>query len=343
MTRTLIQHDESLLPHAPDVLERETLDNGFSAGWGLHHQPSERYILDCHTHMWTNTAANVQRWVNNYYERAGAMRLRRHVALDGSPKNAAAFAKVSAKDDRFLWLVWPHYGKPNLKFFKKASKLPGFSGLKLHNYSVIEEGAKPECWQTREWDDMFAFCAEIKKPVLWHVTQRLTDSPYMGGGRNSYWKVGWPKGVKYGNQDLLDVFIDVVQRHPKTQFIGAHHLHIGPEKLSALFDTHDNLFTDLSCGNIVRIGDDLYEDDRQRWRRYALKYSARLLFGTDCVLGSTAGLWYLWETLAAHIRFLHQLRLPKEVLEKIAHENFERLAGLQPVELKNADWLAVRP
>ena len=128
MTRTLIQHDESLAPHAPDVLERETSDNAFSAGWGLHHQPSERYILDCHTHMWTSTAASVQRWVNDYYERAGAMRLRRHVALDGSPKNAAAFAKVSAKDDRFLWLVWPHYSKPNLKFFKKASKLPGFSG-----------------------------------------------------------------------------------------------------------------------------------------------------------------------------------------------------------------------
>src|SRR5476649_972839 len=99
-----VTHNETLSPHAPDVLERETSDDGFSAGWGLHHLPAERYIIDCHTHMWATTAASVQRWVDDYYARAGAMRLRRHVALDGSPKNAAAFAKVSAKDDRFLWL-----------------------------------------------------------------------------------------------------------------------------------------------------------------------------------------------------------------------------------------------
>ena len=337
------RHNEVLEPHAPDVLEREHLDGGFSAGWGLHKQPSETYILDCHTHMRAPNAAAMQRALDQYYARAGAMRLRRHVGLDGNPKSVPHYAKVSAKDDRFLWKVWPHHNAPNLKFLKKASRLPGFSGLKLHNHSVIIEGAKPSCWQTKAWDEVFAFMGETGKPVLWHVTQRLTDCPYMGGGRNSYWKDGWKKGVRYGNREVLEVFLEKVEQHRRTAFIGAHHLHIGPQYTAKLFAQHPNLHVDLSCGNIVRMGDILFEADRRAWHAYATRWQDRLLFGTDCILGSTAGIWYLWETLAAHIRFLHQLHLGKDVLEKIAHANYERLAGLQPVALNSADWQAVRP
>lgn len=336
-------HDETRFPHAPDVLERETSDGGFSSGWGLHHPPSETYILDCHTHMKGTTERGVRKALDEFFVRAGALRLRRLVALDGNPKNAAAFTKAAAKDDRFLWLVWPHHRKPDLKFFKKAARMPGFTGLKLHNHAVIREGDSPDVWRTKAWDEVFACCGELGKPVLWHVTQRLTDCPYMGGGRNSYWKEGWPKGVKYGNRELLDVFLEKVRTHRATRFIGAHHLHIGPNLCGALLAEHSNLFVDLSCGNIVHDGDELYAEDRERWRSYALKYPERLLFGTDCALGGTAGLWYLWETLAAHVRFLRQLRLPKPVLEGVAHANFERLAGLPTVELNSADWLAVRP
>ncbi|MCW8130125.1 MAG: amidohydrolase family protein [Planctomycetota bacterium] len=336
-------HDERRQPHAPDVLERETLDGGFSAGWGLHQQPSETYILDCHTHMLAKKAPAILKALKGYYERAGAMRLRRHLALDGRPDRAAEFGKVSKKDDRFVWMSWIDHDQPDLKFFKKAAKLPGFCGLKLHNKKLIEQGAAPETWLSKAWDDFFDFCGEIGKPVLMHVTQRHTECPYMGGGRFSYWKVGWTKGVKYTNRDLLEVFLTQVKRHPKTTFIGAHHLHMGPEWVGRLFEEHPNLLVDLSCGNIVRFCDEMYEADRERWRNYALRWQDRILFGTDCALGGSAGYWYLWETLAAHIKFLHSLRLPQEALEKIAHANFERVAGLQPLALNGADWLFVRP
>ena len=71
------RHNEALEPHAPDVLERNHLDGGFSAGWGLHQQPSETYILDCHTHMRAPNAAALRKSLNAYFARAGAMRLRR--------------------------------------------------------------------------------------------------------------------------------------------------------------------------------------------------------------------------------------------------------------------------
>ena len=88
--------DEKKFPHAPDVLERETAEKGFSAGWGLHQTPAETYILDCHTHMAKKTAPALKKTLDAYFERAGAHRLRRLVAMDGNEENAAAFSKASA-------------------------------------------------------------------------------------------------------------------------------------------------------------------------------------------------------------------------------------------------------
>ena len=131
------RHNETTMPHAPDVLERRTADGGFSAGWGLHHTPSESYILDCHTHLLTDTAPTVRKALKDYYGRAGALRLGRHVALDGSARNMAAWAKVSASDDRLLWMLRMEPGAPDLRLLKRASKMPGFVGLKLLNISTI--------------------------------------------------------------------------------------------------------------------------------------------------------------------------------------------------------------
>ena len=75
------------------------------------------------------TERGVRKALDEFLVRAGALRLRRLVALDGNPKNAAAFAKAAAKDDRFLWLVWPHHRKPDLKFFKQAARMDALKRL----------------------------------------------------------------------------------------------------------------------------------------------------------------------------------------------------------------------
>ena len=42
---------EYLYPHASDVYERKTLDNGFSDGWGMHFIPITDKWINCHTHV----------------------------------------------------------------------------------------------------------------------------------------------------------------------------------------------------------------------------------------------------------------------------------------------------
>jgi predicted TIM-barrel fold metal-dependent hydrolase len=337
-----MSHDENRFPHADDCVERRTSDNGFSNGWGLHHKPAESYIVDCHTHMKVNTKEEVQNFITRFFERAAVWRLERLIALDGKPENIDAFAHVSEQDSRFLWLVWLRHDKPDIKFFRDASKKQGFAGLKLHNQFVIQDGHAHTVWQSPEWAEIFDLCAELKKPVLWHVTQRHTQAPYTGGGKDSYWKIGWPKGVKYTNQDLLDIFLERVEKHKRTNFIGPHHLHMGIEKVGAFLKKYDNLSIDFSVGNIVRPFDEMYPADRETWRNYTIQFQDRLMFGTDCAFGVAENLWYLWETLAAHIRFIHQLNLPKAALEKVMHENIERLVGLEPIIPKPV-WGFVRP
>jgi predicted TIM-barrel fold metal-dependent hydrolase len=337
-----MSHDENRFPHASDFFERRTSDNGFSEGWGSHHQPAETYIVDCHTHMAGKTKDEIQKFVTDFFERAGVWRLERLIALDGAPDVVDAFAQVSEQDQRFLWLVWIRHDKPDVKFLREASKKKGFSGLKLHNRFVIEQGDDHKVWRKPEWEEIFELCGELKKPILWHVTQRHTEAPYTGGGKDSYWKIGWPKGVKYTNQDVLDIFLERVEKHKKTKFIGPHHLHMGIEKVGSFLKKYDNLSIDLSVGNIVRRFDEMYPVDREEWRNHLIQFQDRILFGTDCAFGKTANLWYLWETLEAHIRFIHQLNLPKAALEKVMHENIEKLVGLEPIVPKPI-WGFVRP
>lgn len=340
--RSRHQENERDFPHALDVLQREHEEDGFSAGWGLHHLPSESYILDCHTHM-VAEPRKMKKVLDEFFERAASCRLRRLVALDAREETLDAFGALSKKDDRFLWLLNLRPEKPSLKLLRRAMKKPGFVGLKLHNSRILKGEIPLDSWRKPAWDQVFASLADAGKTVLWHVTQRMTACPYMGGGLHSYWKDGWKVGVDFGNKELMEVFLEKVDSHPDVPFIGAHHLHIGPESMAKLFRKHKNLYADLSCGNIIREGDTIREDDRLRWRKYILRCKKRLLFGTDNILGGTESLWYLWDSLIAHIRFIHQMRLTDEALELVTHGNFERLAGLEPPPINRGAWGAVRP
>ncbi|GMV79560.1 MAG: hypothetical protein AMXMBFR7_07440 [Planctomycetota bacterium] len=329
-------------PHAPDVAERESVDDGFSAGWGLQMQPSVKYWLDCHTHMSEKRAPDILESVAHWHGPMWGHRLRRHVAVDGYPDRADALAAAAKADDRFLWLCRMRFDAPDVKHLERCKDL-GAVGLKLHNAPLIESGAERRSVLSDEWQRVYRRAGELGLPVLWHVTQRHTASPYTGGGLHSYWKVGWPNGVKYTNEDLLSDFEEAVAAHRKTTFIGAHQLHIGPKRMAALFAKHPNLVVDTSIGCFVAADDTMYDEDRAVWRAFFIEHADRLLFGTDVVVSlASSKCELLRQHFLGHTRFIKQLRLPQEVLTKVAHANFERVAGI--AETANLfEWGALRP
>lgn len=319
-----------LCPHAPDVAERQTVDNGFSAGWGCQYLPSERYIVDVHTHCFGVTDRyEIFRMVDAFFSRAAAFRLGRVVALDASPENLESFVAVARFDPRFRFWVRGDDDKPDLEFIQKAVEA-GAVGLKILNIRIIRQAGDHKVWLTKPWQEIFAWLESRNLPVLWHVTQRHTAAPYMGGNLFSYWSEGWKNGAKFTNEDLLAVFLENVKRFRGIPFVGAHQLHIGWDRLAQLFAEHPNLHIDTSCGCIVRPTDQMCEQDRCKLNEFFRRWHDRILFGTDVGFEPGEIDEYLLQHLLNHIRFVHQLRLPEPELQAVMHANAERILRLEP-------------
>lgn len=329
-------------PHAADVYERETSDGGFSAGWGFHMKPSVRYWLDCHTHMREDPDPRaILAACATWHDTMWAHRLRRHVAVDGDHKNWQAFAAAAKADDRFLWCCRLTPDKPDVEHLERC-KEAGAVALKLHNAPLIGDAMDPQVVISPDWHRVYHRAGELNMPIVWHVTQRLTDCPYTGGGRDSYWKIGRPRGANFSNADLLSAFLEAVAANRNTTFIGAHQLHLGPQRLTTLFAEHPNLVVDTSIGCFVAADDVMYPEDAARWREFVIAHDERILFGSDVVMSrQSAATELLRQHFLGHVRWVKQLNLPQESLSRVAHQNFERLAKLKPVE--PFPWGALRP
>lgn len=327
-------------PHDPDVSRRDTEDGGFSRGWGFHMLASERYWLDSHSHFRFGSPDEGRAAITHWFERLEAWRLGQFVGVDGSPANLGVYAEV-ARDPRVVWLLWLPYNEPNLEACQRAFDL-GAGGLKVHNNLVITSGSDCHVWEDEGWARIFTEANQRRKPILWHVTQRVTASSYHGGGLHAYWEEGWKKGVTYTNEDLLQAHLRLLRAYPDIPFIGAHQHYLGLERLTDLFGSYPNLYIDTSVGGIVRWGDVMYPEDQERWRASVIRHADRFLFGTDSSVGESGALFEVnVQAFLNHVRFIHQLRLPDDVLQKVAWANCVRLYGLE--ERPSARRSSVRP
>ena len=321
-----------LYPHSPDVLERETADNGFSKGWGFHFQTSERYWIDCHVHV--RKVFDFQRYVDNWFDWSMAWRQAKFIAVDGRPEPSERgfsyeeLAEIVSNDSRMAFLYYPGIDMPDTGPLERALEL-GASGLKLWSPTFVLEGRPADEFEHPRWEGFFKIVNDRELPILWHVTQRLTDSPYTGGGRNAYWSEGWKKGVEYSNEELLQSFLRIAKAHPRGHFIGAHQLHLGLDRLEEIFEEYPNVYIDTSIGCFVRWGDEIYPEDQKKIRDFFIKYADRILFGTDIGMGKGYNLETEHLSLMGHIRFVRQLRLPYDELQKVSHENAEKLFRIE--------------
>jgi len=343
MSKLIYNHaSEEKYPHAPDLLEREFAENGFAKGWLMHAKPVPQYYFDSHVHysnkkdkvseslrLFANTVAklDVQRLlvIFQIYGKKWNVDMLSENIMDGFPyfttDEIRQFIDLFNNNDRLFWSAYLNYQSPEKELVHAAADM-GARCMKLHNAPQIEDNAPYDLWYSTDWQDAFKAMAERKLPVLWHVTQRLPSSAYTGGNRNVYWTNGWKNGVAYNNEDLLQVFLTCCRRNPGVNFIGAHQLHIGWERLDELFTGNPNLYVDTTVGCILRMYDDFYPHDKEYLRSVFIRWADRILFGTDS-FGNYSELNYL-----QHMRFITSLDLPQDALDKICHGNLERLCGV---------------
>jgi len=338
---------EAECPHGGDVLEREITDGGFSSGWAMHVKPVPRYYFDAHVHFAAGTCEGLRLAEAAAIDAKRAMELGVHRALViinlfGARRNHAMrtgdvmdnfpyFAPEALPQlladipEGMHWAAYLNYKSPEPALVQAAAA-HGARCIKLHNAAQIEDNAPCGLWLSEDWQAAFAEIAACGLPVLWHVTQRLTDCPYTGGARNAYWAKGRANGVRYTNEDLLQVFLQCCRLHPSIPFIGAHQLHIGWDRLDDLFTQHPNLYVDATVGCVLRENDVLYPQDKKYLREMFIRRADRILFGSDVCWGEAH---FDAEDYKKHQRFLCALDLPGDVLDMVCHGNAERLFCLE--------------
>lgn len=239
---------------------------------------------------------------------------------------------------RFEDIDAPNYGG------KKAAELEqavsdGARGLKIHKVlglTVRDRSSRIVPVDDSRFDPVFEKAAELDVPILLHVSDPA--SFFLPVDRHNpsyvilrYWYPEWSfYGPEYPDKmEILKQRDNVLERHPETIFIGAHHGNY-PENLgyvASLLDRYDNFYVEFSA-RYKTLGLQPYTT-----RRHFIKYQDRILFGTD---GCPNIPQY-----RAYFRFLetedeyfdgrpwgdriYGINLPDGVLEKIYRKNAEKI------------------
>lgn len=186
-------------------------------------------------------------------------------------------------------------------------------------------------------DPIWEKAGELGVPVLIHVADPVAFF-WPLDNTNERWDelVDIPDAHWYGKDyppfiQLIEGLLDVVRKHPKTTFIGAHVLSYAEnlKYVAKALDTYPNLYVDFG----ERIG----ELGRQPYtsRKFLMDYQDRVVFATDIPndRGTYRTYFRALETKDEYFDYgrkqgrycIYGLNLPDDVLKKIYHENAMKL------------------
>lgn len=220
-------------------------------------------------------------------------------------------------------------GASGLKIFKQFGltyKNPDGSLLKIDD---------------ERWDPIWQACGELKLPVLIHVADPAaffqpidaTNERWEELHRRPEWSFYGPQYPK--REELLAALERVLKRHPNTIFISAHVGNNAEDlaQVAKALDEHPNMYVEIAS-RISELGRQPYSA-----RKFLIKYSDRVLFGTDGPWPETRLrlYWRFLETFDENFPYsektpppqglwnIYGVGLPDEVLQKIYHENAAKI------------------
>jgi predicted TIM-barrel fold metal-dependent hydrolase len=335
---------------APDlhVAEREHLDGGFSRDYG--------FWMRSYSHIWSDAHTHIARGESEG-ERDERFRSLRNVMYEYNIVNGAVFC-WREEDLAFVagtqrhapaWGATPN--NPDVAKLRKYHEQYGIRGVKLHNTWVMKAESEGQEWEfplgsgkmvpvsidymvSPEWMEFFAVCEELDLPICWHSNNRYGASPYNFGGQNERYF----KHLSYDNEYILGHIKTLLTTYPKLKIVLCHAGFMGYRKLDGLFEQYPNLYIDTSAAFVLQDGDYLTRSERDRIRPFFIKWADRILFGTDAGAGADLadGMTephqvrrHVYHRVLPHKHFITQLFLPQEALDKITHENFERIFKME--------------
>jgi predicted TIM-barrel fold metal-dependent hydrolase len=226
----------------------------------------------------------------------------------------------------------------------RVQKARGASGLKVwkgFGLHVKDQNGVLVQVDDHRLDPIWQACAELELPIVIHIADPVAFFDPIDENNERWEEIGMHPDWAFTSPpfppflSILESFARLVERHPRTTFIGAH---VGcyAENLgwvAALLDRCPNFNVDMAA----RIG----ELGRQPYsaRRFFIDYADRILFGLD--LGpdvpsyrinyrflETADEYFNYNTGPIPLQgrwHIHGLYLPDDVLQKVYSRNAERL------------------
>lgn len=316
---------------APDNVERERGDNGFSAGFGNTNHSWSLDWFDSHLHLAYSHFPNklsgqqIQEVMDNWFERVGIHHCGRAILLDPYLETME-WARDDPRVHVFWWMKWDESNK--LEEIKRRVSEGLIQGLKLHTGDFRRRQAEDfSVMGSSRWREIYAWCEANELPILLHLNEHWGDQQYAyGRGAKEFWA-----RASYTNNDLLQFFLTkIAAGYPGIKWTLAHMNFMGVDSLAAIMDRHPNIYVDTSIGMFLREYDHLTPEEIEPYREFCIKYADRVMFGTDAFAyhpleSSYAGHVHNW-WLPHHI-FITQLGLPQETLDKITHGTCEAMLG----------------
>jgi len=232
----------------------------------------------------------------------------------------------------------PKYGEKRAAELEEAVS-QGARGLKVFKelgLRIRDKSGKLVPVDDPRFDPVWEKAGELGVPVLIHTSDPAAFFLPVDRFNPRYVTLRYkrPDWSFYGPEfpskmELLKQRNNVIERHPKTIFIGAHHGNY-PENLgyiSSLLDKYENFYVEFSA-RLSPLGLQPYTA-----RRHFIKYKDRILFGTDgCPDISQYRTYFRFletddEYFDGHPwgERIYGLYLPDDVLKKIYRENAEKI------------------
>lgn len=318
-------------------------------------------FIDGHSHLQLLGGNWMDRPVEGLLTMMNNSNIQAIVDLDGLDNDSILFAhieKFKAKaPDRFYhmggvdWTKWKekgnNFGNWAAKRLEEQIKM-GASGIKIWKnlgLHVKDQNGKLVKVDDPRLDPIFETAASLEVPVYMHVSDPVAFFDPLDQFNERWEELNErPDRSFFGPrfppfQEVIEQFANRIRRHKKTVFVGCHVANYAENLawVSALLDECPHLYIDIS-GRIGELGRQPYTA-----RKFFLKYSNRIIFGTDRLPNIE---WYriyarFLETEDEYFNyfpvfppkqgrwFIYGIHLPDDILKKIYSENIQNILGIR--------------
>ena len=302
-------------------------------------------IIDMHAHDYAESEEEIAQWCQTMDEVGVLNTAVMHCSWIGRPFEEYVAAYNAHKEHFRFWCCFDYSDMSEAGIAKACETLARYHEMgavgvgELGDKGEGDTYARPGDGTGIHIDDpriqpLIRKAGELKMPISIHIAEPYwmylpMDETNDGLVNAVTWHVDTTHCLGY-NQ-LVQTFENAVRENPGTIFIACHYLNMSHDwpRLGALLDKYPNMYVDIAA----RVAESAHTP--RATREFLIKYQDRVLFGTDNgmspemyhtifrVLESNDEHFYCPE-LGYHWA-LSGFNLPDEVLQKIYHDNAERI------------------